>query len=178
MQRFTFAKMATVLLLAPLPRGHAQAAATRADLLPGSRIRVTTGAPARRVTGTLVGLDSDSLWVAVGKRDTVALPLSGVTRLEESRGRRANRRKGALIGGGVGLALGLGVGLLVDYGRSLGCESASCGNLGEALAIGGGAGAAVGAGVGALVAGAAAKERWQPVLPPGRALGFGLRLRF
>lgn len=109
------------------------------------------------------------------------MPLSSVTRLEESQGRRANYTKGALIGGGVGLALGLGVGLLVDFGRSLGCESTSCSqasNLGEALALGGLAGAGVGAGVGALLPGAFPKERWQPVARPGRSVGIGLRLRF
>ncbi len=154
MHRFAIAELITLLLALPIPRGHAQAAA-RADLLPGSRVRITTSGPSRRLAGTLIGLDRDSLWMAVGKRDTVALPLSLVTRLEESRGRRANYRKGAIIGGGVGLVVGLGVGLLADYGRSLGCESVSCSqsNLGEALAIGGLAGAAVGAGVGALVAG-------------------------
>lgn len=169
----------TFLLLLPGPRGHAQETSSRPDLLAGARVRVTTSAPSRRLTGTLIDVEGDSLRLAVGKRDTVGVPLSAVTRLEESRGRQPNRMKGALIGGGVGLALGLGVGLLVDFGRSLGCESSSCtSNLGEALAIGGLAGTGVGAGLGALLAGALAKERWQPVARPGRSVGIGLRLRF
>ena len=168
-----------LLLLLPGPRGYAQGASVRPDLLPGARVRVTTSAPSRRLTGTLIDVGGDSLRLAVGKRDTVGVPLSAVTRLEESRGRRANHTKGALIGGGVGLALGLGVGLLVDFGRSLGCDSSSCtSNLGEALAIGGLGGTGVGAGVGALLAGAFQKERWQPVVQPGRSAGIGLRLRF
>ena len=179
MQSIVFAGTLTLLLLLPGPRGHAQGTSSRPDLLPGARIRVTTSAPERRVTGTLIGVEGDSLRLAVGKRDTVGVPVSAVTRLEESRGRRANYTKGAVIGGGVGLALGLGVGLLADFGRSLGCESPSCtSNLGEALAIGGLAGAGVGAGVGALLAGAFPKERWQPAARPGRSVGLGLRLRF
>ena len=179
MQPIMFAGPLTLLLLLPGPRGHAQGASSRPDLLPGARIRVTTSAPSRRVTGTLIDVGGDSLRLAVGKRDTVGVPHSAVTRLEESRGRRANYTKGALIGGGVGLALGLGGGLLADFGQSLGCESTSCtSNLGEALAIGGLAGAGVGAGVGALLAGAFPKERWQPVVRPGGSVGLGLRLRF
>ncbi len=181
MQSIVFAGTLTLLLVLPGPRGHAQGTSSRPDLLPGARIRVTTSAPARRVTGTLIDVGGDSLRLAVGKRDTVGVPLSAVTRLEESRGRRANYTKGALIGGGVGLALGLGLGALVDAARNLGCESPSCdqpGNLGGSLAIGGLAGAGVGAGVGALMAGAFRKERWQPVARPGRSVGLGLRLRF
>lgn len=179
MQPNTFAGTLALLLLLPGPRGHAQEMSSRPDLLPGARIRVTTSAPSRRLTGTLLGVEGDSLRLAVGKRDTVGVPLSAVTRLEESRGRRANYTKGALIGGGIGLALGLGVGLLADFGRTLGCESSSCtSNLGEALAIGGLAGAGVGAGVGALLAGAFPKDRWQPVARPGRSVGLGVRFRF
>lgn len=179
MQPIMFAGTLTLLLLLPGPRGHAQGTSSRPDLPPGARIRVTTSAPSRRVTGTLIDVGGDSLRLAVGKQDTVGVPLPAVTRLEESRGRSANYTKGALIGGGAGLALGLGVGLLADFGRSLGCESTSCtSNLGGALAIGGLAGAGVGAGVGALLAGAFPTERWQPVVRPGASVGLGLRLRF
>jgi len=181
MQPIVFAGTLTLLLLLPGPRGHAQGTSSQPNLLPGARIRVTASAPSRRVTGTLISVEGDSLRLAVGTRDTVGVPVSAVTRLEESRGRRANYTKGALIGGGVGLAVGIGVGLLVDYGRSLGCESISCNqasSLGGAMAIGGLAGAGVGAGVGALLAGAFPKERWQPVVRPGGSVGLGLRLRF
>lgn len=179
MRPITFAGVFILLGFVPVPRNHAHAQSSTPDVLPGSRIRITTSQPSRRMTGTLVGIDGDSLRLAVGKRDTVGVPVAAVTRLEESRGRRANYAKGALIGGGAGLALGLGVGLLVDFGRSLGCESPSCtSNLGEALAIGGLAGAGVGAGVGALLAGAFPKDRWQPVARPGRSVGLGVRLRF
>lgn len=180
MHRIAFVGVLAVRSLLPVVPGHAQATPSRADLVPGSRIRVTTRAPSR-MTGTLIDIGGDSLRLVVGKRDTVGVPLSAVTRLEESRGRRANYTKGALIGGGMGLALGLGVGALADGLRNLGCESATCDNpshLGGALAIGGLAGAGVGAGVGALLAGVFQKERWQPVVRPGGALGVGVRLRF
>lgn len=166
------------LLLLPAPRGQAQVTPS-VGWPTGSRVRVTTIRPLRRLAGTLVGVDADSLRLAVGQRDTLALPLFAVARLEESRGRHANHTKGALIGGGVGLAAGLGLGALADGLRNIGCESPSCDNpsrLGGALAIGGLGGAAVGAGVGALLAGAFRAERWQPVARPGGALGIGVRL--
>jgi hypothetical protein len=167
-----------LLLAAPV---EAQALPAEPDLTPGSRIRVTTVAPKRRLTGTLVGVAGDSLRLAVGSRDTVGVSLPLVTRLEQSGGSRANYAKGALIGGGVGLALGLGLGALADAARNLGCESPTCdrpGNLGGSLAIGGLAGAGVGAGLGALLASAFRKERWQPVVRPGRSVGVGVRLGF
>ncbi|HSB54604.1 MAG TPA: hypothetical protein VLD58_09620 [Gemmatimonadales bacterium] len=180
MHRIAFVGMLAVLSLLPALPGHAQATPSSSDLVPGSRIRVSTGVPSR-MTGTLVDIGGDSLRLVVGKRDTLGVPLSAVTRLEESRGRRANYTKGALIGGGIGLALGLGVGALADGLRNIGCESPSCDNpsqLGGALAIGGLAGAGVGAGVGALLAGVFQRERWQPVVRPSGALQVGVRLRF
>jgi hypothetical protein len=183
MRPIAFARMLSVLLFLPAPRSHVHAQVTSSppDLSAGSRIRVTTSPPSRRLTGTLVTIGNDSLTLAVGKRDTVRVPLAAVTRLEESRGRRANHAKGALIGGGVGLVLGLGLGAVADGLRNIGCESPSCdnpSNLGGALAVGGLAGAAVGAGTGALLAGAFKGERWQPLARPGGSLRFGVRLGF
>lgn len=151
-----------------------------ADLPRGTRVRVTTIAPAPRVVGSLVAVDGDSVRIVKSHRDTVALPLASVTRLESSAGRRPNYGKGAVIGGGVGLAVGLGLGA-VGNGLAEGlCETPSgCGNLGQSLAIGGTVGAGVGAGVGVLLAAVFKGERWQPVTRPGIGTRtIGLRLRF
>jgi hypothetical protein len=168
-----------VLLTCPDPL-PAQAQ-TGEDLPPGSWVRVTTTAPARRFAGSLVRITRDSLLLSKTSRDTVALPRASVTRLERSAGRRPNYTKGALIGGGAGFALGLGIGAVGNGLAEGGCETASgCGNLGQSLAVGGAVGAGLGAGVGVLLALAFKGEGWQPVagVGPRPKTTVGLQLRF
>jgi hypothetical protein len=150
------------------------------SIQPGARVRVTGGMPARRYVGSLVAVDGDSLRLAGKRGEVEALPLRSVIRLEQSAGRRPNYTKGALIGGGVGLALGLGVGAVGNGLAEGGCEGpGDCGNLGQSLAIGGAVGAGLGAGIGVLLATVFKGERWQPVagLAPGQKIGLRLWLQ-
>jgi len=139
----------------------------------GERVRVT--APEHqitRLTGTLVGMQADTLLVATGSTQR-SIPRRLVTRLEVSRGQRSAAGKGALIG----LASALGVVGVVGYSA---CSSAtsprSCFESQEGaqyifLATWAASGAA-GALVGALIGGGVRRERWE-VVPLVGAAGTG-----
>ena len=82
---------------------------------PGSRVRITApSVAAKPLIGTIVAEDDDSLTIEVhGRRETVGVPRSALTKLEVSRspsrhGRWAGRGAlaGALVGGILGYAAG------------------------------------------------------------------------
>jgi hypothetical protein len=142
----------------------------------GERIRVT--APERqltRLTGTLVGMQADSLVVATAAAQ-LSIPRRLVTRLEVSRGQRSAAGKGALIG----LATALGVVGVVGYTAcSAATSPRSCFASQEGaqyifLATWAASGA-TGALVGALIGGGVRRERWEAVPlvgPAGSGAGF------
>jgi len=78
----------------------------------GSRVRVRHDTT--EVIGTLIHLDTDSIVVRSDStvyhqgrlvKEEVALPVTVDTRMDISTGRHSNAKKGALIGGGVGLGV-------------------------------------------------------------------------
>jgi hypothetical protein len=149
----------------------------------GDRIRLSTGAIAKGTTGRLVQVGPDVLRIQVdGRPDPIAVPLTAVTRLERSLGRRSSAGKGALIGTVVGT--GMGAVLVALAGHS---DSDCDGPCTPYAIIAGsafiGAGALVGAIGGALIK----TERWEPVslghigvnvLPRHRGAALALSVRF
>ena len=160
-------------------------------LQPGAKVRIT--APTlgvKRFQGTIISV-SDTIDVARGDA-RVKVPAAAVTQLELSRGksRLAGAGRGALWGGGIGLAFGAITSGLRDDAEVVcedgaGCEGYS---MGEWLAINTASGALWGALIGAIVG----KERWdtipvpgttrtsmtvQPLLTPERRVGVMVTLR-
>ncbi len=143
--------------------------------VPGSRVRMT--APAlefSRAVGSVLAIRGDTLVLECrtsalqpgrGRRawstDTTAVPMTTVTRLEVSAGRRSNIdkgvRKGLLIGGAVGLALGVAM-AADDEGNDFVCDGAGC----VASGVVGGAvwGLLIGLAIGAF----SSRDDWRPVL--------------
>ena len=101
-----------VLLTGQAPRAGAQASTHGAsvDLLPGSRVRVTSPATGRLV-GTLVAATDDSLRVALASGSSLSFPTAAVSGLELSAGVQRRAWKGA----GIGLLIGAGVGGAIGF---------------------------------------------------------------
>lgn len=82
-----------------------------AALVAGARVRVTAAVPGRFTgvtVGRLVKFGAEDLTLIDSEAGTVLeLPISSVTRLEVSHGRRRHGRLGLLIGAAVGIPLGL-----------------------------------------------------------------------
>jgi len=149
---------------------------------PGSRVRVSAPDLAmHRQVATLEAWRGDTLVLA--RPWTMDCPLASVTRLEVSQYRKSNCGKGALIGGGIGVAVGALIGAMWTEEGDLGCtDRAACVGLGAAaLGVTGGL---IGLGIGAL----SKTERWEEVpldqlraslAPPhDRRLGIGLSVAF
>lgn len=139
-------------------------------LHPGAKVRITApAAGVARFQGTVI-TTGDTIDVARGDA-RVRVPANAVTRLELSRGkgRLAGAGRGALWGGGIGLALGaITTGQRENYGRCaesgpyVECEPMSSG---EWLAYNTVGGAMWGALIGAVVG----RERWDTIAVPGPA---------
>ena len=101
-----------VMLLAPAVRAE-----EGPPLQPGQRLRVTAVAPGRFTgvtVGSLVKVGPDSVTLLDPERSAVTeLPLTSITRIEVSQGKRRHTWQGALIGAGVG-----GLGALAIAGGS------------------------------------------------------------
>lgn len=125
---------------------------------PGERVRATTGEANYRITGTLEEWRRDTLYVISdgGSEGTVARPLAlgSLSRLEVSEGHRSNAGKGALIGGGIGLALGGAFSLIAAPRVDTEVPTS------DYLLLTGIA-AAGGAGIGALIGSFSKSERWR-----------------
>ena len=90
--------------------------AVRAKVVPGARVRITAPSVAdHRLVGTVVTLDADTLKLRSKKQAVLlAIPVSGVAKLDVNTGRKRNFLKGAAIGavsvGSLGAVIGLGSG--------------------------------------------------------------------
>ncbi len=171
---------ALVLLVLPV----LQSPSTTSPLTPGARVRVTVREPIdgkRTVVGPLRTFDSQMLTLTTeGSADQVSLSRSGITRIEISRGRRSQARRGILLGA----VLGLAVVALKDVGCGADCAASNPSAAFVAGAVAGGA--LAGAGVGTLMR----SERWESLpwaagpaqrssVPlPTRSLAVGLSVSF
>jgi hypothetical protein len=141
-------------------------------LAPGARVRVAALGFITPVTGSVVRVSGDSIWLLTKPDGSVlGVPLAALRRVEVSRGpntrgRTAARRAGAglLIGGTIGAVLGAAT---YDPGAFIGPHDRG----GNAL-VGGAVFGALGALGGALYGLAAPGERWTLVrLPLARGGG-------
>ena len=125
-----------------------------------SRVRATTSdAPAAEYVGALSSWKQESLSISRPGCDLQTIPLSDLAKLEISRGRSGNWRKGGLIGLGIGLAGGvIAAAFAVDAANEEDNPFAPLAWL-FFPAAGTVAGGALGAGVGALVR----NEKWETV---------------
>ena len=146
-------------------------------LRPGMRLRVTAPDQFRQAfVGTFVADEPNALVVQAGA-EQIAVRREAIQRLEFSE-RRSSKKKGALIGAGVGTGLVLAM-LLSLCSSDFGCENPEADRIGAWFAVGGGLGAAIGAGI-------APGERWVELRSPslgdqrGKVSGlrFGLSVGF
>ena len=148
-----------VLLGFALPNGIT--AQERSPVVEGARVRVSaTEFGGKWCTGTLVEWSTDTLtvncWRTVERSwEEAQFPLSSISSLEVSRGRKSNVGKGALIGGLLGAGAGLASGIIVA--NVFEEEEASIILL-SMVSYG-----FVGAGVGALIGLASKSDRWEEV---------------
>ena len=178
--------LVAVLTITPLTNATAQ-------VRPGAQVRVAghfcqpsysncVGGSPQQYVGTFVTWEVDTL-VIQNNGDTLSVPASLVTRLDVSRGRKANTGKGA----GIGVLLGVVAGALIGY-ASYESESFFIELDPEAYAVWGAVfGGLVGGGVGALIGASIRTDRWQEVpldrlrvnLGPQRdgRFGFGASVR-
>ncbi|UCG76877.1 MAG: hypothetical protein JSV95_06245 [Gemmatimonadota bacterium] len=120
-------------------------------------------------TGEATGIASDTLVFLPEQADAPErIPLSAITAMEVSEGRRSNPGKGAWIGALAGAAAGFGVGAAVQCGE---VAQGACMLLGAGMGAGGGA--LLGLGVGAAIT----TERWvEAELPPPSPLALDIGL--
>lgn len=132
----------------------------------GRRVRVTTSASEERHwTGTLISVDGDSVrLVSAEDRLVVALPIAKVLRMEQSRRKRSNAGRGAVIGALVGGGTGLILGLIASSEEDSFYEIGPGEVVGVTALL-----AAVGAGGGALIGSMSHRDQWEPLPLPARA---------
>jgi hypothetical protein len=146
---------------------------------PNMRVRLEASG-AERVMGTVVSLDHEILTLRLDQPGWQAaelrrIRLPEITQLEIARSTGRQTRKGALIGGGVGLALDVAVVALLSAGTNA-REPATPTLVSTTTASGEGSVVvffltpiAVGAALGALIGSAIRGQRWEPVpLAPKR----------
>jgi hypothetical protein len=134
----------------------------------GSRVRITSTAVQARPEGLVVALDESVVTLAADGGSLVKIPLTSITVLEVSLGRKRNWLKGAAIGAAAGLASGLF--MKVDPDNCEGGVEAFCSRA-EALEINAVIFALLGAGIGAAIK----SDRWSIVTlsPPRPAARYG-----
>ena len=138
-----------IVLLATVSAGAAGAAQDGVFPKPGSRLRVTAPAVARKpIVGTLLEASEREIVLAASSSDRTPIPRESITRLERS-ARPSRRTRGALAGFILGLAA-MGLKTLHDGGCNDGCDG---GNVAVAVV------AALP--VAALGAAASPGERWE-----------------
>jgi hypothetical protein len=150
--------LGAAVAVSPLPLRAAERPAG-SPLVAGDRVRLSARTIAKVTTGRLLEVGPDGLKIQLADRpDPIEVPLTSVTRLERSLGRRSSAGKGALIGTLVGAGAGAAL-VVAASGSDSDCDGPCAGYaavLGAAFA---GAGALVGAISGALIT----TERWEAV---------------
>jgi hypothetical protein len=153
--------------------GNAAAAQTPATLPPlqiGARVRVSSSAPGfsgpPRVANVLAQHGDTLSFRPEGTQDSIALPLSLITRIEVSTSRSSHRRQGM----GLGLLGGALIGAVVGAATYTPCSGpgfGSCifspGSRGEQAKWGGFVGALVGTSVGGFIGSDWQSENWERV---------------
>ncbi len=130
------------------------------DLASGDTVRVSVGTA--RITGTLIRLETESLFVRTEEvPEGQLIPVVGLTRLEVARGRKSSSGKGALIGLAIGGALGALAGL-----EFCGGGDETCYSQGEFIAVGAFAGVLPGALIGAVAGYTVRGTRWVRIRLP------------
>lgn len=117
----------------------------------GQRVRIQTSSAETPLVGTLRQVDERTLLVDDGNGAFTSVPTADVRKIELSTGRHSNVKRGAIIGGAVGVALAVGAIIAV-------CDDTDC-EYGRAVTALGLGGAATGALVGAPIK----TERWRSV---------------
>jgi hypothetical protein len=158
------------LMLAPVSRGHAQAAAQGSRIAPGTRVRfrLRTGV---RYEARLIDLGPDVLKSGAPENGlTTTIPIRELAKLEYFEGTHRPVFRGALIGGLAGAALGATLAALDwDVG-----QSHTFGNHGNAVFIGARSVAIPGLVFGVLQ-GVLPHERWRTVALDGGSTRFDFR---
>ena len=157
------------LPVAPGDRVRAAAPNIVRELMTERQRRSLLGPPP--IYGSVVGIRADTLVVKIQGSDApTAFPVSSLTKLEVSRGKKSNAGRGALVGGTVFAALALGLGI-ADMGREcpppepgnpfsgFWCEETEIRHVVAATLVCGG----LGAGLGALIGWAGKSDRWEEV---------------
>lgn len=170
------------LLLLPVGASTAQTVIGLSSRLdPGTRIRITDSAQGTRLEGVLLEWRGDSAVARVTSGGALVLvppPLG--SRIEVYDGMRSSSRKGAMIGGAIGMGAAV---ILVVAASSDPYMSVSAGQAIGAIALN----TAVYAGVGALIGTAIKKPRWraldaaprlEALLDPRGRAGLGVRIGF
>ena len=143
------------------------------SVVSGDRIRVTflksvrvmKGVTIRRLEGTLVRLDADTL-VLREKYQSILLShsIASLARLEVSRGRKSRAGRGALIGFLVGAGVGaVGTEAVCANARDFDSGSVGAPDIGTCLLLGGVAFGLIGTGIGAIAGKVIKGERWERV---------------
>lgn len=128
----------------------------------GTRVRVSAPAVGvRKLTGSLVAADIDSLFIRGSGGVTTGVPRSAVTQIWFSDGHRANTAKGALFGFITGAVVGGAWALSVRSDNDGDCGESGCGVLALLPLATAGGGLAAGALLGSFVE----TERWKPGSP-------------
>jgi len=161
----------------------------------GARVRVSApGEAYRGLIGTVSGYGGGNIGIKPdNEQSSVWVPLASVTRLQQSKGLKPNRKKGALIGLFVGGALGAAIGAasykecVSEHWMGFDCMFAPV-SAGVSAALGGFVLGTIGAGIGALAGASVKTDRWEEVpldrvrvsLAPQRdgRLTVGVRLAF
>jgi hypothetical protein len=171
-----------MIALGVVPPAFGQAQPADSTLYPGAKIRVAASArEPGRLTGILLRVDQDSLHLET-RNGTFAIPRSGITRIDVSRGQKSALGKGLKWGFLSGLAVGaVGFGILCGLVDGDG-EDSYCYQDGTAVVLAASLGLGIvgGTGIGALIGAASHTERWERLsAPPSTSFyaGYGGRDR-
>lgn len=123
--------------------------------LVGQQVRITTDTTlaSTTLTGTMVRVDSFSVWLLRRDKSEVRIPLASVERLQIRGGKRSNWLKGGIIGAAIGSG---GVALVA-------LSDSDAGEFGQLVALLIGVGAGGGALVGTLVGSQIKSDGWKTV---------------
>ena len=157
-----FALLSLSLVSIPATLAHAQV--QEREIQRGARVRVSAPAlSSRAVIGNFDTLSAESFSLISAQTDTLMrIPLSLITRLELSEGRRRGR------GAGMGALVGFGASVVGGFLCQVACSTGNDAN----FAVVGGLflGIFVGLPVGGLLGGTVfAPERWRPISIPAGA---------